>query len=166
MVCVIVSSVRMHQSRTASLNTDSGRYPKFSITHHLSRRLHPEAVLFRWILRLEMLTLDLLVLSVLGTTRMSVAQGLSAGRYGLIFGTTFQRFTEDQFRWPHKRSSAQLIWNDPSNTRLTMKKILDTKFGGRNARLTLENLQEFRAKINEATLHAIFAQARIKPEIA
>ena len=43
----------------------------------------------------EMLTLDLLVLSVLGTTRMSVAQGLSAGRYGLIFGTTFQRFTED-----------------------------------------------------------------------
>jgi hypothetical protein len=50
--------------------------------------------------------------------------------------------------------------------RLTMKKILDTKFGGRNARLTLENLQEFRAKINEATLHSIFAQARIKPEIA
>jgi hypothetical protein len=50
--------------------------------------------------------------------------------------------------------------------RLTMKKILDTKFGGRNARLTLENLQEFREKINEATLHTIFAQARIKPETA
>jgi len=50
--------------------------------------------------------------------------------------------------------------------RLTMKKILDTKFGGRNARLTLENLQEFRQKINKATLHTIFAQARITPEPA
>jgi hypothetical protein len=48
--------------------------------------------------------------------------------------------------------------------RLTMKKILDTKFGGRNARLTLENLQEFMEKINGATLHTILAQARIKPE--
>jgi hypothetical protein len=47
-----------------------------------------------------------------------------------------------------------------------MKKILETKFGGRNARLTLESLQEFGEKINEATLHTIFAQARIKPETA
>jgi hypothetical protein len=47
--------------------------------------------------------------------------------------------------------------------RLTMNKILDTKFGGRNARKTLENLQEFRQNINEVTLNTIFAQSCIKP---
>jgi len=48
-----------------------------------------------------------------------------------------------------------------ANMRITMKKILDTKFRGRNARMTKENLQEYRDKINKATLEIIFAQARI-----
>ena len=46
--------------------------------------------------------------------------------------------------------------------RLTMKKILETDFRGRNARLTKENLQEYRDKVSTTTLDAIFSQARMK----
>lgn len=50
-----------------------------------------------------------------------------------------------------------------ADMRLTMKKILESEFRGRSARLTKENLQEFRDKSNKATLNSIFAQARMKP---
>jgi len=49
-----------------------------------------------------------------------------------------------------------------ADMRLTMKKILDSEFRGRNARITKESLQEWRDKADKATLNTIFAQARMK----
>jgi hypothetical protein len=48
-----------------------------------------------------------------------------------------------------------------ADMRITMKKILDTEFRGRNARYTKENLQEWRDKADKSTLTTIFKQARM-----
>jgi len=47
--------------------------------------------------------------------------------------------------------------------RLTMKKILDTEFRGRNAWLQKDPLQEWRDKANKETLNRLFVPARMKP---
>jgi hypothetical protein len=47
--------------------------------------------------------------------------------------------------------------------RLTMKKILDTEFRGRNAWLQKDPLQKWRDKANKETLNRLFVPARMKP---
>jgi hypothetical protein len=49
-----------------------------------------------------------------------------------------------------------------ADMRITMRKILDTEFRGRNARATKESLQEWRDQAEKSTtLNTIFAQARM-----
>jgi hypothetical protein len=48
-----------------------------------------------------------------------------------------------------------------ADMRLTMKKILESEFRGRNARMTKESLQDWRDKADKDTLATIFAQARM-----
>jgi hypothetical protein len=49
--------------------------------------------------------------------------------------------------------------------RLTMQKILDSEFRGRNARLTKESLQEWRNSVDKEMLHTMFRLARVKPSV-
>jgi hypothetical protein len=50
-----------------------------------------------------------------------------------------------------------------ADMRITMKKILETEFRGRNARLEKDLLQEWRDKANKETLNRLFVPARMKP---
>jgi hypothetical protein len=50
-----------------------------------------------------------------------------------------------------------------ADMRLTMKKILESGFCGRNARMTKESLQDWRDKAGKDTLATVFAQARMSP---